>query len=47
MVDWDVNVIALWQQTGTIRWRNAGNFLAKGQWLHQPGKGFEEKAEKR
>ena len=35
------------RQTGTIRWRPAGNFLAKGQWLYQPGKGFEEKAEKR
>ncbi len=29
--DISVNVITLWRQTGTIRWRHAGNFLAKGQ----------------
>lgn len=42
-----VNVIAPWRQIGTIQWRNAGNYLAKGQWLYKPGKRLEEKAEKR
>lgn len=42
-----VNVIAPRRQIGTIQWRNAGNFLAKGQWLYKPGKRLEGKTEKR